>query len=119
MDFPRRHYPYRGTMLDDVVVPRRQLREHHLSRQRTMAVHRNADVPCCVCPFSPGAFADSPDGQTFTSHTRTAAPCQFYFARRVWKFSQSLPLYWTIITLSVANTTMGIVATAFAFTHAE
>ncbi|TFK92068.1 hypothetical protein K466DRAFT_481453 [Polyporus arcularius HHB13444] len=49
----------------------------------------------------------------------TAAPCQFYFARRVWKFSQSLPLYWTIITLSVANTTMGIVATAFAFTHAD
>ncbi len=57
MDFSRRHYPHRGTMLDDVVVPRRQLREHHLSLQRTMAVHRDADVSCCVCPFFPCAIA--------------------------------------------------------------
>ncbi|RPD78296.1 hypothetical protein L226DRAFT_531638 [Lentinus tigrinus ALCF2SS1-7] len=49
----------------------------------------------------------------------TSAPIQFYFARRVWKFSQSPVLYWTIMALSVANTTMGIVATAFAFTHAD
>lgn len=49
----------------------------------------------------------------------TAAPIQVYFADRVRTLSKSRVLYGIILLLSLANTTMALVATVFAFTHAS
>ncbi|PIL34159.1 hypothetical protein GSI_03870 [Ganoderma sinense ZZ0214-1] len=49
----------------------------------------------------------------------TSGPIQIYFAHRIRTLSRWDSLFWTIIGLSVADTSMGIILTVFAFTHAN